>query len=374
MALKKLKILCSVLLTFSLAQSFGQNTAVAQSIVPFPQNTAQPVQFSNATKSKTNTTKWSPKRVDWRVVMNQDLDTEKNICTIHWQYDDHLDLSFNSNSAGTYYFNAEQKDSGKTNKMDLFNVDSRTSSAILVVDGFQNKLNVGATTSNNIIVTLPNTLNNLSYLQDSNTLVLTTAATAYHLPLENAEENFRVFQDCQSRTPNPTTQGVEKSAQKTTANLDNKIDTLMGKYPPKLDKVPLTNQDIKQNIPPHSGRVNNAELDNDAIAPAPIPPTPTLQKPITAPIKNYSDDEKTILIKNLTRKLALLEKEKEELRKKLLSTENGGVLNDLVACEPVSMTPPKAEVDALIIQEYKNTIRILRDENDLLLEDVESCK
>lgn len=80
------------------------------------------------------------------------------------------------------------------------------------------------------------------------------------------------------------------------------------------------------------------------------------------------NEQNNPLVRNLTRKLQMLEHEKEELRKKLLTLEDGGMVADLVACEPSFPGQNTEELNENIIAQFETLVKQLRMENELLRE------
>lgn len=85
----------------------------------------------------------------------------------------------------------------------------------------------------------------------------------------------------------------------------------------------------------------------------------------SSPSPNYGS-KTSLIINNLTRKLSVLEKEKESLRKKLLAVNEDPVLSEIVACNTQPEEQEQEALDEEMIQEFENIINNLRAENELL--------
>ncbi len=280
---------------------------------------------------------WSPVKVDWQVVRTKNKKTAQHVCAIRWIYDKSTVLSFLQDQ-DTFRFELRtpsEKAAGNNipdfiTGQDYYGVLTKRNDSL---DQMQ------AVAKSETILSLeigrPEYL--VQYYKTSERLSIFFEDRIVNLPLTNALENFEAFDKClgsletnKQKTAEPQ---APKEAPKTlsemaTANMDVARKDLS--IPPKLPAFKRSN--TKKSVLEDYKRLD----DND----------------------NYKE-----VNQNLLRKLGILENEKEELRKKLLSLTKESFIPGLVACEPSAGDEQDDGLSELMEENYKATIEQLRQEN-----------
>jgi len=349
------------------------------------------IDSSSRAQQRTELDIWSPKKVDWWVSKTPNQKTKEEICEIHWLYDSGLDLVFVSGENGVgstslharYYFSVELRNNEDGNKIPLNVTPSKIYEAFAVVDGVEHSLSVYGADKKNAIVLLSGDLSNVDYLKKTDRLYLELDGVSYNFPLENSEENFSVFQECEgnlAQSDNPPTVSSEHKG------LDINPNPVLQEPLPELelfehglidvesldvtlsnDSEPLLSSETPK--PPDadlrpSSKQSDKLLDQMKYMNATDSSDPTGGM---SPQFEYNERNSQIT-NNLMKKLVLLEKEKEELRMRLLGIKEDRVISKIVACEPQKPTTSEMDLNETVLQKFELTINSLRAENELLKE------
>lgn len=145
---------------------------------------------SDIVKIKNDLAIWNPNSVTWTVAANSDVD---DICQIHWLYDDEIDVYIKKNRDNLYYFGIDYLGNKKQMKRLFSQGDFR---AILIVNEDQINLGSERVDSKRIIAIAPMAINSIDALKESEALFLKSGDALYSFPLENAIENFDVYEKC----------------------------------------------------------------------------------------------------------------------------------------------------------------------------------
>jgi len=340
---------------------------------------------------------WNAEKVDWWVSM--DDQTQQGVrqgCEIHWLYDDVLDVSLNVSDKKQLYYSFEV-----LSKQDVSVpiVDYRqANSAFLVIDKEEIPLEVASGNFSQVVMTPMNDLNSVEYLKDARRLLLGIGDTIYNFPLENADENFLYFKKClsalsidvandtdfvvprhgptkvnsverQELPSEPTRQGDTYTDGDDDWALSYDVKALKLFSPvADVDKEPV--QSVKEIGGPKVGIAKQAKQADSMLKDVHRSEIAKKSKVGTSGGNAYSGAEysshNTGIIRNLTRKLAILEREKEELRVKMLGTSGSKMLRDVVACNTPMEEDLNEPLSDEVIEQFEDTINKLRAENELL--------
>ena len=327
---------------------------------------------------------WNPKKVDWWVSLDDQVHQGvKQGCEIHWLYDNVLDVALNVSNKGRLYYSFEVTNDGRDLAIDY----NQASAAYLVIDKVKNPLAIAKGNFSQVMMALPNDLNDLQVLQGARRLLLNIGGTLYNFPLENSVENFSYFKKClktlnvqlmtskvtpSSQRPPIRAVPIEQKELLTASRLP--VESPLGtQISQAIREEAITPESVKQfdgllkdvqysgvseqklEVPPEDSKASNKKEKND------------LRAQQACPEAEYSDHS-TGVIRNLTKKLAVLEREKEELRVKALDVSGNEILREVSNCK----TPAEENLDEPLsdelIERFEDTINKLRAENELLKE------
>ncbi len=274
---------------------------------------------------------WSPSEVDWRVSRTADPKTQKDLCQIHWVYDRTINLSFNYHAGHFYFHLVYLKDKVVLQKQFAFNQGQEYEGLFIKRDDSLDQLMVRVVAPGKVFLHLASDPKDLGFFVGAERITVMFPDGVMNLPLANAQENFGVFKECLA-----------------TANVQLQASEPM--------------------LEPREKKYNYAQ-QTETPEQAALKPRPQMKKSLSdyKSLEGLRSDKKSQeVIQNLMKKLKVLEAEKEEMRKKLLSLTDESFIPDLVACQPNSFDDSALHMDEDIIAQFDGIIEQLRAENALL--------
>lgn len=130
---------------------------------------------------------WEASTVDWWVAQGSD---QSDQCQIHWLFDDEIDVYFQRSHKGYFYFGFDDGDTK------LFSTRSKDLESYLVVDSKEYQLSVEKVNGSVYVAPLPAVFNDLIDIRNAEVLLLVLGNNIHHFPLENSDENFKVYKTC----------------------------------------------------------------------------------------------------------------------------------------------------------------------------------
>ncbi len=307
---------------------------------------------------------WNAEKLDWWVSLNEQPEDKKlsKKCEIHWVYDDVLDLSFQRTRQGRLYFGI--KPLKNTPALKAFqNLGDEPDYRIDIIKGQNTRTLYGKVAKPDFLVVQVNPdMLEYSYLDQADRLIVRMSEKSYNLPLNNSEENFEVFRTCEKNLNTP--ENLQRLAQEAAAKV----------RPTLADPVPVAAQVKTDSMPPPLVPLpKEGEETPSAQTDLTIPPSmeqPSAEAFFIAKDVVYNDRE-TSLIQSLTKKLAMIEQEKEMLRKQKMTYEAEGLIAQIQSCE--SSAGDEALDDRVYVK-YEAAIESLRAENEVLKETISNVR
>ncbi len=291
---------------------------------------------------------WMPSKVDWQVVRAKKSKENKDICIVRWIYDKSATLSFVKNgdvykfimdfndlkdvpliSGGETYYGILSKQDDSITQITIDVIDEKTLSIIDPV------------------------ATEISAFRPSEKISIFFEEKIYNFPVANALENFDAYEKCQQTLDMP-----KKTVQETLQVA--KVEGAPVKDLHERARDHLTSIKERSVVPPNlpAFRMSNTKAE-------------IMEK--YRKMESESSDASGGMNQNLIRKLQILEVEKEELRRKLLTLTQESYIPGLIACEP-SAGPENDEILSQGMKDsYLATIEALRAENRELQQAVDSC-
>lgn len=367
---------------------------------------------------------FNPSKVDWWVSMDDSIISNQQNCEVHWLFDDSLDVSLSVSDAYRLFFTFRVRPEGKEVTPPLQLRKGMADKASLMVEDVSHPLGITEIDVHPamVVMGIPDLLNNLSYVKDANRLLLNLDNTVYNFPLENMDENIEYFEKClESVDPGALAKIQNSSAQPyTPAPADGGTDTpydyaveiepleseepeISFANPPIEEAAPETidvataeeaemaeEGDPNQRVLPNGKQTDDmlADMKYDGVSdktPEELEEAEPEEEKIGQIVKNKRestdscsgsafDERGTAIINNLTAKLAVLEREKEELRAKTIGSSGHKAIVDILECGSQSLEPEDDTVNEDILARFEITIENLRAENELLKEALEKAE
>ncbi len=275
---------------------------------------------------------WSPTEVDWRVSRTADPKTKKDLCQIHWVYDRSINLSFNYHAGHFYFHVVYLKDKAILREQFAFGQDRTYEGLFIKRDDSLDQLGVRVVAPGKAFLHLASDPDGLEFFTGAERVTIMFPNAVMNLPLANAQENFAVFKECLA-----------------TANVQ------LSTTEPMLEPREKRAVDAQETVSPEQA----------ALKVRPTPPKKSLSD--YENLEGLRSDKKSQkVVRNLMKKLKILELEKEGMRKKLLSLTDENFIPDLIACQPDSFDDSAIHMDEDIIVQFENIIELLRSENTAL--------
>ncbi|MGH1404592.1 MAG: hypothetical protein ACRBDL_10145 [Alphaproteobacteria bacterium] len=281
---------------------------------------------------------WSPVKVDWQVVRTKNKKTSKHMCAIRWIYDKSTVLSFLQDQE-TFRFELHTPSKKSVgNGIPTFVTGQDYYGVLTKRNDSLDQMQAVAKSENILSLAIAQPEYMTQYYRTSERLSIFFENTIVNLPLTNALENFDAFDKC--------------------------LETIK----PKEDKTAEV-KDVKEATPKTLSEIatNNMDVARKDLS---IPPSlPAFKRSNTkkSVLEEYNrldeNDNYKEVNQNLLRKLRILENEKEELRKKLLSLTKESFIPGLVACEPSAGHEQDDGLSEIMEDNYKATIEQLRQDN-----------
>lgn len=327
---------------------------------------------------------WSASKVDWQ---SSTTNLYKS-CEVHWLYDDIFNISLLRDRENGFYFSFEIL---KENHFSIIR-DKKYHQAFLAADNIKHALAITKINLLKTVMTLPRGVNNLSALKAVNRILLEADGVSYHFLLENMNENISYFEHCSGlkipevvdggllpvdasdlklphrlKSKNNTLYGADASAlfssyQGGKKLISNAVDDRAAVIDPVVGDVVISDMgDEKVNLLEDTSFVREAsesqKEENKVIEVI----GHSEARGNDAPEFNqaFCNDNMPV-IQNLTRNLSILEREKEALRLKLLSSVEGGIISDVTACDMRTQGAEKVHYNE-IINKLRAENRILKD-------------
>lgn len=359
---------------------------------------------------------WNPTKVDWWVSIDDSITGGAQTCEMHWLYDDGLDLFLTLNNMNSLVFAFKTSPKDQNVKPDLKLTKGMALDAVLHVNDVKHKLGVADIDLPPVIVFMgiSNTISHLEYLEEAQRVLLNLGGVIYNFPLENIKENMVYFKECMGSLGKEINRG------------EIEIPGADPEWQPQAQAGPQMSVPIAQDNSVTAVPLPAPVLDGDPDAVYPdadypaaaeeakepaMTPEPVLEASVSKgdpditkdlhvegiteaeevksaaksksaagkgeacePAEDPYDEQGVAVIHNLTRKLQILENEKEELRLKLLSVSDKGMLSDIMKCDA---QPDEFGSDPLgdnVAAEFESIISNLRAENDLLKEALDNAE
>ncbi len=307
-------------------------------------------QDANAEPSDSDDSIWTPAQVNWQVVRAKGVNNQPDTCIIRWIYDQDITLSFYEKENKYRFhlnFNKHAHD---------LNLDKDTSyyGILTKKDDSIHQLDISVI-NDKVLELRVDSAYDIASFRPSEKISVFFEETIYNLPISNALENYDAYEKCQNTMAIPQEKLAE--AQKETPQETVKAeDALLNRVEGVTDKM-------------------IAQLPARGALP---PPLPAFRKSNTKAeiMEKYNKMEQDngssgAMNSNLLRKLQILEIEKEELRRKLLSLTRESNLPNLVACE--SSDASETTMTSDMQEGYLELITKLRAENHELQERLSAC-
>lgn len=338
---------------------------------------------------------WNPTKVDWWVSANDSKLNNVKGCEIHWLFDDHMDVMLYSNDDNRLLFTFSIKPKAKNIKPALNLKTGMAQDATLIIDNVKHGMGVTDVdlTPVTVIMALSSVLNDINLVQKSDRLLIKIDNVIYNFPLENIEENVSFFKQCLAGAggnsqSTPSQKNIAVASVAPAAPVSPILDTSLP-YSDSVEIEPLPSP-VKEEVEPVLPVVNESvisQADQALLEPK------KLQKQSDDILKDmqYAGDkvdekkvkdkeekaqdsckndaygeEGTAVIRNLTRKLVILEKEKEELRLKAMGVSDNQRIADIIECGTKSLEPVEDPIGEEILAKFETTISSLREENEML--------
>lgn len=358
---------------------------------------------------------WNPERVDWWVSMDDAPNSpSRQQCDVHWLYDDAYDLSLSLAREGVLYFAFAYKE-GVDDKSPFAPAAAATNMrAYLVVNEDTYALTATGRGEEQRAMLLSGGMNSLEFLRGAERVLLQLGATVYNFPLENLQENLAYFETCMRalELDIASTSGAEIKSEMLSDDFGGEYDQITP-LPDESTQLEEVNIPIDPAI---QAALFAPVAENSQTQPGILEEstemTPQSEAAIYSTAKQKDADwtekdylnkraealqdsleqeairqaearseaqsdfmydvsgEGSSIIRSLTRKLSLVEKEKEELRLQLLRVSENEQLREIVSCS--DQTAQENETSMALsddlMQGFKSTIENLRAENELLRE------
>ncbi len=345
---------------------------------------------------------WNPSKVDWWVSVDESDFGSGQSCEAHWLFDDYMDVMMGVSDEGKIFFSLQVAPKNKNIRPKINLSQGSAQNAFLVIDGI--KHNLGVTDIDlspvMIIMALPDKLNDVDYVQDAERVLLRMNNTIHNFPLENMPENMSFFKKCltslNKRVPQvavPFSQASPQPNVSAASQYSNAVE---------IEELPAVKSPAYAPIKTEQEPISSPALDVEPVKDTATQPVLNLSKNSDDiiedlkydAIKNNDDRERArkdlaakecppntydsssaVIIQNLTTKMALLEKEKEELRSRVVGTAyNNDVLGSIMSCNNTDDELIEDPVNEDIIAKFEITLANLRSENELLKEALEKVE
>lgn len=307
-------------------------------------------QSANAESHTPDDSVWVPSQVDWQVVRAKGANTQKDTCLVRWIYDKSVALSFYEKDGRHHFllnFSKFENPPPLNKKESYYGIFTKKDDSI-------HQLNINVLNDKTLEL-MDSSSTGLSSYRPAEKISIFFEDRIYNFPMANALENFEAYEKCLNTISIPQEKLIETSKERAEEK-KNAEEALLG----RLDDT------TAEMIAKHPSRG------------ALPPPLPAFRKSntkaeIMEKYNKISQDEGTVgaMNANLLRKMQILEIEKEELRKKLLSLTRESNIPKLIACESADSNDSAMTVD---MQEgYIEMINKLRAENHELQEKLSAC-
>ncbi len=363
---------------------------------------------------------FNPSKVDWWVSMDDSIISNQQNCEVHWLFDDSLDISLSVSDAYRLFFTFRVRPKGKEVTPPLQLRKGMADKASLMVEDVSHPLGITEIDVHPamVVMGIPDLLNNLSYVKDANRLLLNLDNTVYNFPLENMDENIEYFEKCLESVDPGALAKIQNSPAEPYAPAAPEGSEVPYDYaveieplepeisfanppieeaaPETIDAVEAEEAEMAQEGEPDQGAMPNGKQTDDMLADMKyegvsdktaeeLEEAEPEEEKIGQIVKNKRentdscsgsafDERGTAIINNLTTKLAILEKEKEELRAKTIGSTSNKVIVDILECGSQSLEPQDDTVNEDILARFEITIENLRAENELLKESLEAAE
>ncbi len=351
---------------------------------------------------------WNPEKVDWWVAIDDSIMSGTETCEMHWLYDDGLDLFLTLNRTDRLVF--VFKITPKNSKPPLTLRKGMAQAASLSVNDVKHKLGVADIDLPPLLVFMgmPATISHLEYLEGGQRILLNLDNVVYNFPLENIKENMTYFRDCMKslgreiNTGEVQIPGADPEWQPQAASSHPQMPVTIPQQDAAVTAEPLPAPGWPQpaesdallpldeaSPPEEESKVMVASLNKgspemaqdlhiEGITPekskAGNRAAAAIGGESCGPSDDPYDEQGTAVIHNLTRKLQILENEKEELRQKLLSVSGEGMLANIMKCDSQPDEFTDDPVNENVIAEFESIVGNLRAENELLKEALEDAE
>ena len=308
---------------------------------------------------------FNPSKVDWWVSMDDSIISNQQNCEVHWLFDDSLDISLSVSDAYRLFFTFRVRPKGKEVTPPLQLRKGMADKASLMVEDVSHPLGITEIDVHPamVVMGIPDLLNNLSYVKDANRLLLNLDNTVYNFPLENMDENIEYFEKCLESVDPGALAKIQNSPAEPYAPAAPEGSEVPYDYaveieplepeisfanppieeaaPETIDAVEAEEAEMAQEGEPDQGAMPNGKQTDDMLADMKyegvsdktaeeLEEAEPEEEKIGQIVKNKRentdscsgsafDERGTAIINNLTTKLAILEKEKED-DKKILET------------------------------------------------------
>lgn len=289
---------------------------------------------------------WSPANVDWQVVKTKNKITHKDVCMIRWVYDKSIYLSF-LEEKNSFVFNLQSRDEGGLPAL-VAGVDYY--GVLIRRDGVITQISSSAINENLMSIAIKKEPGALQHFKTADKISIFFKDSIYDFPLLNAPENYGAYEKCVGGL------NVEKEQE---ASSDAAVDVDAKATP--LNELAVSNINSMSKdlaVPPHLPAFRLSKVRSSLLE---------KQK-----IVERNGDYKEVS-ENLLKKFRVLEKEKEELRRKLLTVTQDSFIPGLMACEPGAGGDDYDNLSSIIEDSYKASIQELRAENREMRAQLDSC-
>jgi len=328
---------------------------------------------------------WNAQKVDWYVTKHESHKSQRQHCIINWVYDERYKLALQKTSVGldnsNVYFSLDVGGVGGVMAIgpgEVYDVD-------MIVNDTSYPITGEAINNTTLIVSLPRNIIGLDDLLYMQHLKIYVQEGEYNFPLANAYENVTVFKECDENATQPL-RPVENYIveQEPTSQNSNMIRD-------KAQELIIDAQPLAVGDNENTGQDNLPELEKTSIELAkPLPPSETPPPPSADLMPSSKQSDRMLndaryskgvsggeevynaqrrdasVTNNLMRKLILLEKEKEELRMKLLNVKEDRVISEIIACKPEAPISGETNPNKKVLAKFEETIENLRVENEIL--------
>lgn len=289
---------------------------------------------------------WSPASVDWQVVKTKNKITHKDVCVIRWIYNKSIYLSFLEERDG-FVFNIQSKDEGGLPAL-VAGVDYY--GVLIRRDGAITQISSSAINESLMSIVIQKEPGALQHFKTADKISLFFKDAIYDFPLLNAPENYGAYESCVNGLSVEKEQEVSADV---AVNSDAKATPLNELAVSNINSM---SKDLA--VPPHLPAFRRSKTK------------PSLLERQKSVERNSDYKE---VSENILKKFRVLEREKEELRRKLLTVTQDSFIPGLMACEPGAGGNNDGDLSSIMEDSYKATIRELRAENRDMRAQLDAC-